>query len=78
MHVFLALESLYRKQVFIFNCHYFYGNAMFGNCEIDDESMTQLANKIENEALFENCEMDDATLSQFLARYDTSFDLGVI
>ena len=50
---------------------------MFGGCKIDDESMTQLANKIENEALFENCEMDDATLSQFLARYDTSFDLGV-
>ena len=50
---------------------------MFGGFEIDDESMTQLAKKIENEALFENCKMDDATLPQFVARYDMSFDLGV-
>ena len=41
---------------------------MFGGCEIDDESMTRLVNKTENEALFENCDMDDITLSQFVAR----------
>ena len=49
---------------------------MFSDCEIDDESMTQLGNKIENEALYENCEMDDATFSLFVARYDMSFDLS--
>ena len=52
----------YRKQEFIINHHYFYGNATFGDCEIDDESMTQLANKIE---------------TQIVARYDLSFDSGV-
>ena len=41
---------------------------MFGGCEIDDESMTRLVNKTENEALFENCDMDYITLSQFVAR----------
>ena len=50
---------------------------MFGDWEIDNESMTQVANKKENEDLFENCEMDNATLFQFVARFDMNLNLGV-
>jgi hypothetical protein len=50
---------------------------MYDDSGIDDETLTQLANKIENDALFENGELDDKTLSQFVSYYDISFDMGV-